>query len=860
MPSGELSWDKDGDGARKLVIVVAGRKPWKVNRPDGALAADLAALYKDQPDALAGIEVDFDLRGQPQKIRRRGQTWAPAPRPAEGSARPATRAKPAAAAAARPSRDAATVTFHNPYTFIPALPRPARLPAQAADLADRPPSGHLRLADDLWTGRLGVTMTVVTPLLALDTAAARTAPDGHATYDPLLRGDAPHLPSTAVKGMLRSAYEAVTNSSFGVLDRHDVPRAYRSGASSGLRVTPARITDDGASIELLKPARLPMYRPRSRGGRPGPTPVRYADRTAPAHADPVMALLEARQAGMVVTEVARRGQGPLPAGWVDGYAVVTNQNINGKKYERVFYRESRPARRVPLTEPLKTGWGQLVKDYRDAHRDKEIWHRPHPAAAGGGACACGSRDDRCPPAAGVARPCDYFGDQPGSTAWSRHLYVDGADQLASGTLCYALVDRGAVAALLPVMVSRRLFDVAPRDLLDPSLLPASAFDALSPADRLFGWVQQRSTPGQQGGRQRAAYRGQLRVGPVSFSRPDGAPGIEHFSKKGGIPLAILSQPRPQQGRFYVGQLASSARGQTVAPLDDGTAPEATYLPPGRVPPASRRVLRGRKMYPHHAGLHDDYWAEPTEDRTQRADANGRFQEYRRPDKPKVGDDNKTLLSDDRRRFQTTGSPNRDDQNRTVTGWVRPGGVFRFELDVVNVSDLELGALLWLLTRPKDHHHRLGLGKPLGFGSVRVELDHARTSVAKGTRWRGFYATFGDEPGDSQLDVDGLVSAFEAAVEAVWPGAPQLNAFRAAAVGDQATPVHYPRTRPAAFTAGAPVPPDPQGRSFAWFTENNREETRKENGVRRTFYPNAFALPAPGGPPLEAFREREGSGR
>ena len=67
---------------------------------------------------------------------------------------------------------------------------------------------------------------------------------------------------------------------------------------------------------------------------------------------------------------------------------------------------------------------------------------------------------------------------------------------------------------------------------------------------------------------------------------------------------------------------------------------------------------------------------------------------------------------------------RDNQNRSVTAWVRPKTTFRFRLRVRNLSDVELGALLWLLNLDEGHYHRLGGAKPLGFGSVKIRIREA----------------------------------------------------------------------------------------------------------------------------------------
>jgi hypothetical protein len=62
------------------------------------------------------------------------------------------------------------------------------------------------------------------------------------------------------------------------------------------------------------------------------------------------------------------------------------------------------------------------------------------------------------------------------------------------------------------------------------------------------------------------------------------------------------------------------------------------------------------------------------------------------------------------------------QNRTIRRWVKAGATFVAQIDVMNLNAAELGALLWLLDLPEDHFLRLGGGKPLGFGSVRVKVS------------------------------------------------------------------------------------------------------------------------------------------
>ncbi|SNQ52102.1 conserved hypothetical protein [Frankia canadensis] len=869
--TGLLGWREHPDGTRDLVILADG-KAQRLSHPERELSAELRALYEDESSELAGIEVDFEkVKAQPKRVRRRGEPWVA----------PAGGAHGGAGATTGPLGTVRTDVFANPYTFVPALPRPAasRLPPEAADFGDRAPTGHDRLAGDMWTGRIGVRMTVATPLLLLDTAAAQTDDKGHTTYGPLLRDGRIHLPSTAVKGMLRAAYEAVTNSRFGVFTGHDAPLGHRMSASAGLGMVPARVADDGQSLDLLT-GTAPL------GQRPGPQAVMYAawlpayPRFHRPEAVPIpTAQLPGRHAAKAsvrlrlvqhhrwdrrqrihiadfrywrVTAIAFDDHKPGPPSaaliratapsdgqsWHEvlpdtrdevGWVSVSNRNFSRKHDERVFF--GAPVRRE-LTRQLRDGWTNLVNNYRDAHRHADIWGRRH-----------GNR---------IVEPGEWLGSEPGKTAWSRHQYAEGAERLVPGDLCYARLDaRGDVTALFPVMIARELFAASPRDLLHPSLRPADRFDALSPADRVFGWVDQRGPAGTDrdaradrsesagsaggGARQRAAYGGQLRVGPVNFASPEGGDGLDRFEPL-GVPLAILGQPKPQQGRFYIA--ASSADAQT--PLPDRTPRSAWY--------ASGRALRGRKTYPHHVGLAPDYWSTPQQDRTQTADARGRYQEYRRPHQTPDGGQ----LTARRDAFvvgMTEREEQRDNQNRSVTAWVRPGGEFRFTLDVRNLSGLELGALLWLLRRPADEYHRLGLGKPLGFGSVHLDIDGDTTHLRRGDAWRRHYADFSAELPGENPDIPALAQAFEKAVATVWLGAPQLAAFRTAAQGDPTVSVHYPRVRPPDLDIRVAVPPDPRGQSFQWFVQNEQE--------RRGTFTRAISLPRADGDPLPIHPAPEG---
>ncbi len=75
-----------------------------------------------------------------------------------------------------------------------------------------------------------------------------------------------------------------------------------------------------------------------------------------------------------------------------------------------------------------------------------------------------------------------------------------------------------------------------------------------------------------------------------------------------------------------------------------------------------------------------------------------------------------------------------DQDTQHT-WIRPvkaGVTFGFQIRFENLSDVELGALLWVLDKAQDEDYRLklGMGKPYGMGAVKIEATLHLTDRAQ----------------------------------------------------------------------------------------------------------------------------------
>lgn len=707
-------------------------------------------------ETVGAFDVEYETAaGKPIRIRYQGKPYLPP--------------DPVAAKAPATARTSST-HFAHPYYFV----RMEDRETFSGELADAAPATHARYEPDRYSGTLRVRLTTKTPLLLCDTSpgAATEGPPGHFTY-PVLRGadGKPLLASSSVRGMLRSAYEAITNSRFGVFNSHDDRLGLRMASGEGLGLVPCRV--HGGQIHLLpgtssianKGPNGPMYAAWLKIGT-----KLHGTTTEPVHRQEVCCWIELwsrtpwdkrqnrfrddqRFEYWKVIAIAPHGASlakPSPTKpcdkkpstnhhtslgqplelVTDGFVCRTGYNFDHKHDERVFFTDpSVQQSPIPLTDAHRSAWANLIRDYR-TNQDFANG-RPRPGA--------------------LRR-----------AGWSRHMTDEADRELSDGSLAYARLDgTSVVRELFPVMISRKLYDLAPRDLLPAKLQPAAALTELSPADRVFGWVSQQSATADAG---EPAHKSLIRVGPVTCITP-AEQAIRTFETP--LTLAILGQPKPAQGRFYLGKADGTAQ-------TPGVSKEAAGYT--RTPDEKRRNrIRGPKVYPHHpGGLDVNHWT-------------GREQ---------------------------------TSQNRSIDGWVNEQVTFEFELQLLNLSQVELGALLWLLELPADHYLRIGLGKPLGFGSVQAAIVPQGSCVADGSAWTKAAPT-GERPVGA--DLSAAKAAFETTIAAANPLL--LKAFMVSAAGLPQFAVHYPQI-------------GSEAEHYKWFMANER--TSRESAGRRLPLPDLTA--------------------
>ena len=341
------------------------------------------------------------------------------------------------------------------------------------------------------------------------------------------------------------------------------------------------------------------------------------------------------------------------------------------------------------------------------------------------------------------------------------------------------------------------YECAPMEIFKiKKINPASCLKELSPAERVFGWVNPEG---------KGAYKGQLRVSRLELDNP---PPPNNGPER---TLAPLSSPRPEYVRFYG---AEDLDGRPFPRWDKAkgytkTAGDA-----------------GRNDYFTHPDKPEGYFgADVTPGKPFKHDSGTYYPEY--------------LVNDNEK----------SDQNMTVRGEVPAGTRFSACVQFHNLSDEELGALLWLLTLEEGAYYSLGSGKPFGFGSIRISL--ASLNAWRGQALKARYASLLDpdktklaeddqigfecaESAQSNALIEGLKQKFEDALEAAYGENKQkrlLKIFKSHRYGppnESNLPVHYPRRNEA---------PNVE-HGFKWFADNEKPNARLSPGVEW----DKFALP------------------
>lgn len=732
-------------------------------------------------------------------------------------------------AAAAPSGQAAPAdAFHNPYHFIP-FSQPD-IDRWLSPDAHRKTGGHSRYRG--LSGRLVCALTTVTPLFV--GAAARTpASDQHPKpVAGFALQNQPAIPATSLRGLLSSLFESISGSNLRVL--HPTPYSIRKTTKEALSAI-GRIVERNGELKLY-PLTLPTIHRNADNAYPVPARWRkvfYWESPVPlrVYFGSRKQTYDSRQPHYLpIQELSY-----LPN---DSDCIDPDQGdlrFPSSDRDRKFLIGQRPISRydcpIPETDlpklspqerpPYTRGW---VRSLWTSNREKElprtVKHQlfiPDPVETP-------ADDDLLPIPQGVldtfhaladlALAGQHWGkddtpadDQllPFTPAGRQRHDADRQTRLQPGDLvCFDLGDDGAVSEISFSSIWREGLRLAGKpnlattaDLLaqvSPHLLPLGMpgrSERLSPVEQLFGVVEYRPPQAAKGTRKPtdapAAYAlaGKVHVG---YGRP-----ARSFERAPAVTLKELSTPKPPSPALYFRPKAGDGY---VSKADLARQPQ-NYAPAGR-----KHYLHALRQQGQVAHLNDK--GRVANDGTGRKPWQSRFD----------------------------GIEDKGNKRRVRVEPIPAGETFHFEIDFDNLNPTELEQLCATLLPHPAFEHRLGMGKPIGLGSVKLAVEglllvdrprrYAEDEPNAPRHHRGWRAN-ADAGWPDHLQGDSPAAPLEAAEQ------PAALAERAMArvpadvrralqllgnPGAVAAPVHYPQVKDAQI----------EKEHYLWFVANDDKNT------------------------------------
>ncbi|KAA0224693.1 TIGR03986 family CRISPR-associated RAMP protein [candidate division KSB1 bacterium] len=675
--------------------------------------------------------------------------------------------------------------FLNPYNFARWLESPQSILSHPDTryLNRQPPPPH-----DRWVARSGeieCELTALTPLFISDSLAKfaneTDKKELHKSFEffNVPKGDdsEPILPASSLRGMVRNIFEAATNSCFASFD-YGQRLSYRLAPSEALKLVPARVLAPRNKGEVWRLQLMLGSATLTIGENPRRGPYAATVRQYP--------------------RAPQAGKGEVPSAH---HEIV---DINDYKHGSECYALAKIPRQGPLVwnvthladsyeelEPLQDDRSEILKgylcitnqnidlkvkerffisEYKDSPTLKEIELPDN---------VCVEYEElirdyqlRHRETVETWRKQHYDPSKPrkikktqGREVWEpafSRFILESTYKLKGNELVYAYLEKTAkgmkVRFIAPVSIPRVGYQNKTYLRLPSHHWKCESHDKLCPACRTFGWVEGR--PGVEKNERESdrnkivAYQGRVQFTHATLDESQQQKPMDE------ITLAILSSPKPTTSRFYLMPVKAKPESKQGAP-DEQVGYDAPDM-----------IIRGRKFFRHH----------PT------ANSN----EYER----------------------VRGIP--DDQNRTINGALPVGTKFRFKVRFENLAAVELGALLWALEMESNMCHRLGFAKPLGFGSVRInvtgirELNLKRYDSLDGEGWQALTEQKAE-----------LIRRFKAAVAHAYYRKDENEFAKLENIADLSKmlntsqpqlPIHYPRPQEV---------PDAEGKNYEWFMGNKR---------------------------------------
>lgn len=580
------------------------------------------------------------------------------------------------------------------------------------------------------TGWLTCTLTTLTPLIIPDTSRDRTLlgseglnlPPGHKSFRFFRLGEEIMIPGAELRGMVSSVYEALTNSCLRIFGQKN-RLSWRMPAAEAPEFRPGRVEETPGgqikySIRLMDLAKIPLYDDSSIEGQ-----FQSLSRTCKRTLD------FASPNRKFLSEAANDifyGRQRTPFYFLPGYWLVCGDNLTNypklkQKYGYIKFTGPNKVEVERVNAPPVTQLPSPPDDWKsilNQNVDSNVNVPYYQAYQDGIIYTVKKRRERffmekknarlypIPPATvkryeQTLREYRWFaqrGEVPEvfRSILPDHLHANGEKgKLQAGDLVYFRVanwgnDKSEVLDIIPVSISR---------IVDERLIGLRLKEPFRPCAHVCLEDCEPCT---------------AQTGSCAFYR-EGAPA------RGLCPACHLFGTQGYRGRVRFGfatlqsepQFCTNPNGDHAITLPLLEQPRPTWSMireffnrEGTVESRIPQEVPGRKFYVHHQG-----WKKVL---------NGTNPATGEPIKP-------------------------DEKNRTVEA-LAAGSTFTFRVFFQNLEDWELGLLLYSLELEPGLAHKLGMGKPLGFGSVQVQVQeiHLRKNPgeweAATTRKQGFIET------------------------------------------------------------------------------------------------------------------------
>lgn len=566
------------------------------------------------------------------------------------------------------------MAFHNPYHFVPVL-------TPTDDQQSGPNVTHARYVGGTSSGRLLCRLVTEDPIVV------GSDRNGQVVAPYMLDGY-PALPASSLRGMISAIAEAASNSALRVLE--DRPYSVR------MSVKKPRVPPPGALGMIVKKEGHYTIRPlalppslRSQQGNNVEIPQEYRY----MFKEPLR--LKSYVDGYRSTGGASPTLSIYPRSFLEGnmnsyssrnceywYMKLDFTQLHIKQQggkELVLGCMPVAEHRQPLDESAYVRIGRPAGYVRGILRILGIHHRetkipttkkheifiPYPAAY-----AAAPTFDAQAAVEKFHKLADERTERENTLPFELKGMVRAADgqlRLDDGDIVFFRPDPSKNHLVAEVSISsiwRRRVDGTSHDFfrtISPELLPFNPERrVVSVAEQLFGFVEQRKRDSRAQGADQSArsLSGRVRIHAAQLH-----PVEQKDPFLAQVRLKVLDSPKPPAPSFYFKKRDQQPRAPVFIAKDELNT--ADHRP------------QGRKFYLHH-----------------------RREDNREPWK--------------------TSAPNDQDTQKSDVTPLRKDLTFYFHIDFNNLSPQELGLLCYSLRPTDDFRHKLGMGKSIGLGRVRIE--------------------------------------------------------------------------------------------------------------------------------------------